>query len=402
MLFTSGVYTGVVKQHKKEVSGMNRFYIRRMGVAAAAAVILVCQSMTAAAQDASGQAKEKAVEYLKSRIEAQCPVASFEVDDPLLSVSSYTYDSSIAAMALISAEEYDAASSILDAFVEGVNHDPEFNDRLRNAYMAGKASDLPGYWDEEQEMWIQDAWQVGSSTKSSCAAAVAMLMYDQARSSDAFLDTAITAVDWVIDNCRDGGAGFTSGYTGWLNAGNSTELTYKTTVDNLWMYAACTMLAEATGWDKYTEAADSAYQFVTEEMYSAGDTRFFQGTKTDGTTPVTNLISVEPQALAALCLNDDSGLDNIDSCLAPDGGYAYDNSAAEASWLEGTFMTAQAFRKIGDAETADRILTAMVPLQLPTGAFPQAGSAELSTGEADVVLHDWPSVCSCAWFILAS
>lgn len=62
----------------------------------------------------------------------------------------------------------------------------------------------------------------------------------------------------------------------------------------------------------------------------------------------------------------------------------------------------QAFRKIGDAESADRILTAMVPLQLPTGAFPQAGSAELSTGEADVVLHDWPSVCSCAWFILAS
>ena len=162
------------------------------------------------------------------------------------------------------------------------------------------------------------------------------------------------------------------------------------------------MLAEATGWDKYTEAADSAYQFVTEEMYSAGDTRFFQGTETDGTTPVTNLISVEPQAFAALCLNDDSGLDNIDSCLASDGGYAYDNSVADASWLEGTFMTAQAFRKIGDAESADRILTAMVPLQLPTGAFPQAGSAELSTGEADVVLHDWPSVCSCAWFILAS
>ena len=149
---------------------MNLFHIRRMG-AAAVAVLLACQSMPAAAQDATGQAKEKAVEYLKSRIEAQCPVASYEVDDPLLCVSSYTYDSAIAAMALISAEEYDAASSVLDALVEGVNHDPEFNDRLRNAYMAGKATDLPGYWNEEQEMWIQDAWQVGSGTKSNCAAA---------------------------------------------------------------------------------------------------------------------------------------------------------------------------------------------------------------------------------------
>ena len=381
---------------------MNRFHIRKMGAAAAAAVLLVGQSMPAAAQDGSGQAKEKAVEYLKTRIEAQCPVASFEVDDPLLSVSSYTYDSSIAAMALIFAEEYDTAAAILDALVEGMNHDPELNDRLRNAYMAGKATDLPGDWDDAQGMWIQDAWQVGSSTKSSCAAAVAMLMYDQAQSSDAFLDTAIMAVDWVIDNCRDGGEGFTSGYTGWLKAGNSTDLTYKTTADNLWMYKACTMLAEATGWNKYTEAADSAYRFVTEEMYSAGDTRFFQGTQTDGTTPVTNLILVEPQALAALYLDDDSGLDNIGSCLAADGGYAYDNSASDASWLEGTFMTAQAFRKIGDTESADRILTAMEALQLPTGAFPQAGAAELSTGEADMVLHNWPSVCSCAWFILAS
>ncbi len=381
---------------------MRRFNFKRMGAAAAASVLLVCQSMPAAAQDASGQARDKAVEYIKSRIEEQCPVASFEVDDPLLSVSSYTYDSSIAAMAMISAGEYEAAASILDAFVEGVSHDPEFNDRLRNAYMVGKAADLPGYWNDEQGMWIQDAWQVGSSTKSNCAAAAAMLMYDKVQNSDTYLDTAIAAVDWVIDNCKDGGAGFTSGYTGWLKAGNSTDLTYKTTVDNLWMYEVCTMLADSVGWDKYTEAADSAYQFVTEEMYSAGDTRYFQGTETDGTTPVTNLILVEPQALAALCLKDDSGLDNLDSCLAPDRGYAYDNSVAGASWLEGTFMTALAFKQIGDTQTADQILTAMESLQLPTGAFPQAGEAELSTGEADLFLHDWPSVCSCAWFILAS
>ena len=373
---------------------------RRIALAAAA-MLLMAGSIPVPAQEAGGQAKSLAAEYLKARLEAQCPMASYETENPLLAVSSYTYDNAIAAMALMSEGESDTAFTILNALSEGMDHDAEFQDRFRNAYMSGKATDLPGYWDDEKATWIQDAYQVGSSTKSSCAAAVALLQYDQKTGTDEFLDTAVRAVDWVINNCTDQNSGFTSGYTGWLNAGEFTDLTYKTTADNLWMAAACEMLAAATGWDKYSEAAQSARQFVTEDMYSAGDSRFFEGTKEDGITPVTGLILTEPQALAVLCLDDDSGLDNLDSCRAQDGGYAYDNSNTEASWLEGSGMAALAFSRIGEEETASQILAAMEQMQLPSGAFLQA-EAEVTTGEADMVLHDWPCVAACAWYILAA
>ena len=136
-------------------------------------------------------------------------------------------------------------------------------------------------------------------------------------------------------------------------------------------------------------------------MYSAGDSRFYQGTQDDGETPVANLILTEVQATAALCLDDDSGMDNMERCLAADGGYSYDNSCSDGSWLEGTAIAALALKQIGKEEEAEAALTMMEGLQTPSGAFPQASIPELKTGEKDRVINDWPSVSPCAWFILA-
>ena len=355
----------------------------------------------AAADGGPEQAKNAAVDCLKAAVADKCPIATYETDDPLISVASYTYESAVAALALMSEGDYEDAAKILDAFVQGMKTDSEFKDRFRNAYMAGSPSDLPGYWNNEQAQWLQDAYHVGTGTKSSSAAAVALLTYHGAKPREDYLNAAVAGIDWILDNCQDGNPGFTAGYTGWKTTGAFTDLTYKSTTDNLWMAAACRLLETATGWSKYGDAAQSAETFVKEKMYSAGDSRFFQGTQDDGETPVAGLILTDVQALAALCLDDDSGLDNMDKCLAKDGGYSYDISCCDGSWLEGTAIAALALKQTGNDEKAEAALQAMAQMQLPSGSFPQASIAELKTGEQDRTLNDWPSVAPCAWFILA-
>ena len=372
------------------------------------AVLLVVMLVPAAAADGGHeQAKAAAVDCLKAAAEAACPIPTYETDDPLLSVSSYTYENALAALALMSEGEYADAARILDALVTGMQKDAEFNGepdkdpRFRNAYMVGSPADLPGYWNNELNQWIQDAYQVGMGTKSSCAAAVALLTYNRAIPNEDYLNTALKGVNFVLDYCGDGNPGYTSGYTGWRTTGPYTDLTYKATTDNLWLATACRMLEEATGWDTYGEAASSALQFVTENMYSSGDSRFFQGTQEDGVTPVTGLVLTDVQALASLCLDNDSGMDNMEKCLAADGGYSYDNSCTDGSWLEGTAIAALALKQIGKEEEAEAALTMMEGLQTPSGSFPQASIPELKTGEKDRTINDWPSVGPCAWFILA-
>ena len=375
--------------------------LRRILTVLLAVAIAVCLPASAMADGEHGQAKDAAVGYLKESIAKKCPIVTYETEDPLLSVSSYTYESAMAALALMSEGEYADAAKILDGFADGMKEDAEFKDRFRNAYMAGDAKTVPGYWNNAQGQWVQDAYQVGTGTKSSCAAAVALLTYHKAIPNENYLNTAMTGIDWIIANCQDGTPGFTSGYTGWKNANAFTDLTYKSTSDNLWMAAACKMLADATEWDKYEEAASSARQFVTEAMYSAGDSRFFQGTAEDGATPVTNLVLTDVQALAELCLKDDAGMDNLAMCRTGEGGYSYDNSSTAGSWLEGTAMAALALKEIGEADKAEEALAMMEQHQLLSGTFPQTSVPELQTGERDRTISNWPSVAPCAWFILA-
>ena len=382
---------------------MSSVKMRRILAAVLAMVLAAALTGTAAADGGHEEAKAAAVGYLMAAVEEKCPVQTYETEDPLIASAAYTYESALAALALLSEGETEAAAKILDAMVAGMEADQEFGDRFRNAHMAGSAADLPGYWSTEKEQWLQDAYQVGTGTKSSAAAAVALLTYCAAEPNEDYLNAAAAGVNWILNNnCRDGKPGYTSGYSGWPKVdGACTVMTFRTTVDNLWLAAACRMLAEATGWSIYSEAEASALRFVKESMFSSGDTRYFQGTKDDGVTPVTGLILTDVQVLAELCMDDDAGMDNIEKCRAADGGYSYDNSATGGSLLENTAMAALALKLIGETEKAEAALTMMEGAQLPSGAFPQASVPELKTGEKDTVFRDWPSVGPCAWFILA-
>ncbi len=373
-------------------------------IISAAAAVLIAAAMPSAAALASEDAeasKASAAGWLKENLAQNCPMKTFETTDPLLDTASCTYENAVSALALISEGDDEDASKILDALVDGMEKDVEFHDRFRNAYMAGKASDLPGYWDDGKGEWIQDAYMVGSSTKSNAAAALALLLSYKNEANERYLNAAVTALDWIIDNCQDDSPGFTAGYTGWPNAGQATVLTYKSTADNCWMLAAARRLGEITGWKKYIEAASSASLFLTQNMFSEGDTRYFQGTKEDGVTPATNLLLTEAQALPLFCLYDGSGMDNMERCMTTDGGYSYDNSNTDGLWLEGTAMAAQALKKAGRENASESAMEAMRKYQLPSGGFPQASIGELQTGELDHVITDIPSAGPAAWYIMA-
>lgn len=348
-------------------------------------------------------AEKAALAWLQSAVDSDCPPATYITEDPLIGSASYTYENAMIALALMSEGDFEHAKEILDAFADGMENDGEFNDRFRNAYAVGSPGDLPGYWNDAQRAWLQDAYQVGTGTKGSAAAVVALLTGYKNSPEEKYLNTAVAAIDWIIDSCQDSNPGFTSGYNGWPNAEDPnavTILTYKSTADNIWMYAACKMLSSVTGWDKYSDAASSAYTFITEKMYASGDSRFFQGTVEDGITPAPDLILVDVQALAALCLDNDSGMNNIKQAAAADDGYSYDNSNKTGSWLEGTAIAALAWKEIGESEKAENVLNAMQKFQLPSGAFPQASIPELLTGELRVI-NDWPTTGATAWFIMA-
>ena len=156
---------------------MSSVKMRRILAAVLAMVLAAALTGTAAADGGHEDAKAAAVGYLMAAVEEKCPVQTYETEDPLIASAAYTYESALAALALLSEGETEAAARILDAMVAGMEADQEFGDRFRNAHMAGSAADLPGYWSTEKEQWLQDAYQVGTGTKSSAAAAVALLTY---------------------------------------------------------------------------------------------------------------------------------------------------------------------------------------------------------------------------------
>jgi hypothetical protein len=97
-----------------------------------------------------------------------------------LSGVAFTYDNAVAAIALIACGQKEKAARIGSALLAAQNHDRYWHDgRLRNGYLAGAASDvplkLPGWWDNGQNMWVEDQYQVGSDTGNQAWAMLALL-----------------------------------------------------------------------------------------------------------------------------------------------------------------------------------------------------------------------------------
>ncbi len=351
---------------------------------------------------------------------------SYDTDNKYIKNAAFSYDNALAAMALLSEGRTAEAGDIIDAFVYAVKNDRQGVLRVRNAYAAGVVSALPG-WDSGARMpgwydfelsktgnWYEDQYQVGSNVGNTSYVALALLQYYRVVPKEDYLDTAKALMDWVIDNCSDGGDGFTGGFDGWAEGKKPVvqKFTYKSIEHNIDAYAAFAQLYALTSEPRYQQAAESALRFI-QSMYDPAEQVFYTGTTNDGVTPSKGNIVLDAQVWAAMALGEQftpyaDALSRVEKMRVKDGGYPFCQSNVNGGWwAEGTAYTALMYRLRGDDAAANAAMDALVGIQLDNGLFPAATVDNLSTGFELFTGEPWvygtaPHIAPTAWFILAA
>ena len=370
---------------------------------------------------------------ISSALEAPVLLRSYDTDNIYIRNVAFTYDNALAAMAFLSEGRSDEARQILDALVYAVENDraillsgkePEGSARrIRNGYAAGDISSwpgwesgarLPGWYDNDDRQWYEDRYQVGSNVGNTSYAALALIHGYDAFGSESYLETAKSLMDWVLENCTDGGDGFTGGFDGWEEGDPPTvyPFTYKSIEHNIDAYAAFTFLNEITGEEKYGEAAQSALRFI-DSMYDKDRGLFMTGTTDDGKTPNRDVVVLDAQVWCAMALGEqftpyEEALKAAESMRSPEGAYPFCLENRNGGWwAEGTAYTALMYKELGDDEAYARAMEALMSVQLPGGLFPAATVDNLSTGMDLFDGSPWeyskdPHIAPTAWYILAA
>ena len=347
---------------------------------------------------------------------------SYDTDNIYIRNAAFSYDNALAAMAFLSAGRGEDAAKLLDSFVYAVAHDRFQSGRVRNAYAAGDitafpgwdgSARLPGWYDAERGQWFEDRYQTGSNVGNTSYVALALLQYDALYGNAAYLNTARTLMDWVIDSCSDDKPGFTAGYDGWPEGGADTTypFTYKSIEHNIDAYAAFNQLYARTGETRYAEAADSALAFI-RSMYDGDKHIFYTGTLDDGVTLSTDNLLLDAQVWGCMALGEafkpyEASLDAVEAMRTSEGGYPFCAANANGGWgAEGTAYTALMYRLRGEDDKAAAALEALEGIQLEGGMFPAATVDNLSTGFSLFDGSPWeysaaPHIAPAAWFVMA-
>ena len=347
---------------------------------------------------------------------------SYDTDNIYIRNAAFTYDNALAAMAFLSAGRREEAEKLLDSFVYAAENDRYRPGRIRNAYASGDitafpgwngSARMPGWYDPEEGAWYEDRYQTGSNAGNTSYAALALLQYDAAYGNEKYLQTAASLMDWVAENCRDSGDGFTGGYDGWPEGGAETTyvFTYKSIEHNIDAYAAFRQLYRRTGEQKYAEAAESALALV-RSMYDGTRGLFMTGTGDDGITPAAENTVLDAQVWSCMALGEEfapyeDALKTVEQMKLPEGGYPFCASNRNGGWwAEGTAYTALMYRLRGEDEPAEEALKALESIQLETGLFPAATVPNLSTGFDLFNGEPWeygdaPHIAPAAWFVMA-
>ena len=345
---------------------------------------------------------------------------SYDTENTFIMNAAFTYDNALAAMAFLSDGKPEEAAHILDGLVYAVQHDRYRPDRIRNAYMAGpvepfngwdNGTRLPGWWDQEQNTWLEDRYQVGSNTGNTSFAALALLQYDALYGSEVYRETARILMDRILEENRDDWYGFTAGYDGWPEADVVYDFSYKSIEHNIDAYAVFKQLYALTGEQKYADAMESTLSLI-ENIYDPDEKYFYTGTGDDGKSPNKGLVVLDGIVWNQLSLQEKfepymDTLETVASMRTEDGGYPFSKGNGNGGWwAEGTSFTALMYKLLGEEDTAYETLNALCGIQTPRGLFPASTVDELPTGlylfdGSSWTYADDPHIAPTAWFIMA-
>jgi hypothetical protein len=328
--------------------------------------------------------------------------------------AAFLYDNAVAAIALIACGETQKADRIGDAMLAALDHDRYWHDgRLRNGYLAGATRDRPlklaGWWDDKQNMWVEDRYQVGSDNGNMAWAMLALLALDKNAADRRYRDGATRIGAWVLQWRSTRGPG---GFTGGTFAHEPTPVIepWKSTEHNADLAAAFTQLAAATGKSKWLRAARSAEAFV-RAMWTPPCDCFAVGTIEDGATHNPYLAldaQIWPQlALPGAAARYRTAIDTAQARLRDGDGFAY-SQAKEGLWTEGTAQVALLLELTGREAEAEPFLNAAETMRAPDGSYYAASTKQLPTGfmlETDPTqprqYFHIPHLAAVAWVALA-
>ena len=350
-------------------------------------------------------------------------LASYDSEEQGRKDVAYSYDNALCALAFMADGDKESASGILDAFVYAAINDRGDVQRVRNAYVAGNIKGdvygsvrLPGYYDTERDMWIEDPSLVGSSSGNLAWVSLALLWYDKLYGEEEntylYVKTAAALLEWVLDNCADENPGYIAGINGWPESGASKGqvLSYKSLEHNVDCMVAFEALYEITGDERYHEASQSALSFI-KSMYDAKKGYYYTGTSSDGVTPNTESVVLDAQVWTALAV-DDAGKNgrvrkNIRKMKTSDKGYAFClDEVAGGFWAEGTAFTALYYLECGKKKDVYEAMDAVCSIQKVDGRIPACSGDSINTGMelfngAAWVYDNSPHIAPAAWLVMA-
>jgi hypothetical protein len=300
--------------------------------------------------------------------------------------AAFLYDNAVAAIALVACGESRKAARIGDAILLALDHDRSWHDgRLRNGYLAGPVGAEPvklaGWWDDKQNMWVEDRYQVGSDNGNMAWVILALLALDKDARDHRYRDGAVRIASWVLESRSPGAPG---GFTGGTFSHEPAPVieTWKSTEHNTDLAAAFRGLAIATGDRKWITPAREAEKFV-RAMWSKECDCFAVGTGEDGKTR-NPYLALDAQiwpllALPGAATRYGAAFAAAQNKLREDGGFAY-SEAKEGMWTEGTAQVALYLTLSGRKAEADVFLAAIEEMRAADGSYYAASTHELPTG----------------------
>jgi hypothetical protein len=297
---------------------------------------------------------------------------------------AFLYDNAVATLALVGCGNEKAAAQIGDAMLVALDHDRYWHDgRLRNAYLAGSPANpvkLTGWWDNKQNMWAEDAYQVGSDSGNMAWAMLALLALHKA-SSDARYLNAAKRIALYLDKSFDTRTpkGFTGGAFG--DEPKPAINLWKSTEHNTDIAAAFRELADATGDAHWRERADAAQSFVAA-MWKPDCKCFIAGAKPDGSpNPILALdADIWPLlALPGFASRYGDAIATANARMSVHGGLAY-SEAKDGLWTEGTAQGALLLELLGHVREARTLLKAAERNRLTAGSYYASEPVKLPTG----------------------
>jgi hypothetical protein len=294
---------------------------------------------------------------------------------------------------------------------------------LRNAYQAGDLSQSPGWkpngnsgaaktagwYDNENNKYMTDASQLGTSTGTMAWSMIALIRYYLAKGGKKYMTAAEDWGKWAWKNCRDtrGAGGFTAGYIG--SESSLTKIKYKSTEHNLALYSAYSILYKITKNSTWKTYADAALKFVNA-MWDKSQGKFWTGTLTDGKTINYDVVPVEVQALGVMVLGkkntkSKSSLAYAEKSLKVGEGYDF-NQDKDGVWMEGSAMVSEAYAIFGKTAKTQSLIAYLQSEQTDDGGLIASSIDSLTTGFAATKDQPWnyfsrKSVSATAWLALA-